>query len=190
MRDLAGVVLCGGAGRRMGTDKTRLEIDGRPLVALVAERLATVADPVLIAGADRALPALPFARIDDARPNAGPLGGIVAALRAIDASLLAVVAADMPYVDPKVLSLLADVWDGDDVVVPVDDHGRQPLHAVYARSARAPLESALDQGDLSLRNALQRLSVREVAKEEWSEVSPKSRFGVNLNEPSDLHELG
>lgn len=189
MTKLAGVVLCGGASRRMGVAKTAIRVDGRLLVERVAEKLASIADPVLIAAGGRQLPDLPFERIADARRDAGPLAGIVAALRATDRPL-AVVAGDMTNVDPSLLRFLADLQDGDlDAVVPVDDHGLQPLHAVYAPSALTALESALNGDDLSLRSALGRLRVRTVEREEWGIVEPSGRFAANVNTPADLAEL-
>ena len=186
---LAGVVLCGGAGRRWGANKARLAIDGRLVVLQVAERLASIADPVLIAAGEQDLPELPFELIPDDRPDAGPLSGIVAALRATDRSGLVVVAGDMPHASPAVVALLASLRNLEDAVVPVDDYGPQPLHALYARSALGPFEAALDTGEFSMRRALERLQVREVTRDEWGEADPSGRFAFNVNHPNDVREL-
>ena len=185
---LAGVVLCGGTGRRMGAAKADLRLHGRLLVEQVAERLASIADPVLIAAGEQQLPDLPFERIADVRRDAGPLAGIVAALRATEKPL-AVVAGDMPNANPAVFELLANEGSDADVVVPVDAHGLQPLHAIYSPSALGALAAALDEDDLSLHSALDRLRVRPVGREEWRLVEPTGRFAFNVNTPADLRQL-
>ncbi|HZI37181.1 MAG TPA: NTP transferase domain-containing protein, partial [Acidimicrobiia bacterium] len=47
---VAGLLLTGGASRRMGRDKALLEVGGRRLVDRAASVLAAVADPVLEVG--------------------------------------------------------------------------------------------------------------------------------------------
>lgn len=189
MTDLAGVVLCGGAGRRLGRDKALLEISGEPLVRRVSQRLSTVADPVLVAAGERDLPELPYERVHDARVGAGPLGGIVAALRSIDAPALATVAVDMPHASPAVFSLLARLRTEADAVVPRDDHGLQPLHALYDASCLQPFEHALADEDFSMHSALARVRVREVTQEEWAAADPSGRFAFNINVAEDLAEI-
>jgi molybdopterin-guanine dinucleotide biosynthesis protein A len=188
---MAGVVLCGGASVRMGRDKAFLEIGGRPLYAVLAESLASVADPVFLASGvtGRLGQTGGFQEISDVTPGRGPLAGIAAALLASPHPLTAVVAVDMPFASPAVLRLMASVHGGEDAVVPVTADGEQPLHAVYHRSARPALEHALAEGRLAVRHALRSLRVRRVTEEEWRSVAPDDRFALNLNRPEDLAAL-
>jgi len=188
---LAGLVLCGGGGRRMGTDKALILVDGQPLVLRVAELLSSVADPVLLApGTPGRLGDLGLAEVADAIPGAGPLAGLVAGLEASPHDLLAVVAADMPFASPELLLRLAERASGADAVVPVTASGREPLHAVYAASALPGLRAALFEDHLAVRDALGTLRVREVTEDEWRRADPSGRFSLNLNRPEDLARLG
>jgi molybdopterin-guanine dinucleotide biosynthesis protein A len=187
---VAGVVLCGGAGTRMGRDKALIEIGGKPLVRLVAERLTECADPILLAsGRPRRFINLPYEEIADASPGAGPISGLVAALSASPHDLVAVAAVDMPFVSAEVFRLLIDRHTDEDAVVPVTSEGRQPLHALYHRSALALLEDALSQGRYGLREALAGLDVREVRRQEWGAIDADGRFALNLNTQEDLRSL-
>ena len=189
MSDLAGVVLCGGAGRRMGRDKATIMLGGEPLALHAARRLAEVAHPVVLARG--AMPAIagPYENIPDARPDSGPLGGIVAALRELQAPYIAVVAADMPRLNPRLLSLARELHETEDAIVPIDDVGLQPLHAVYARSALGPLEEALAAGMFAMNRVLALLDVRVVTRDEWIRADPSGRFGANVNTLPDLKDL-
>jgi molybdopterin-guanine dinucleotide biosynthesis protein A len=169
----------------MGRDKALIEIDGEPLVARVARRLAEVADPVFIAAGGRSYP-VEHEHIEDAAPESGPLGGIVAALRRSPHPSLAVVAADMPFVSGAILSLLARSRGDEDVVIPEDAYGLQPLHAVYAKDALRKLEAALDEGRLSPTDLVGRLNHRIVRSEEWGLADPTGRFAFNINTEHDL----
>jgi molybdopterin-guanine dinucleotide biosynthesis protein A len=187
---LAGLVLCGGASRRMGRDKALLELDGRPLVLRVAERLSRVAHPVLLApGTAGRLGDLGYPEVADALPGRGPLGGLVAGLEASPHELTAVAGVDLPFASPEVLAFLASLHRGEDAVVPVTASGPQPLHAVFARSALPALRGALEEGRLALRDALAGLRIREVGEGEWRVVDPDGTFALNLNTSEDLERV-
>ena len=87
-RDITGLVLAGGQGRRMGMiDKGLVELDGKPLVAHVLARLAPQVG-ALIVNANRNVEryaALGHPVVGDAIGGyAGPLAGLHAGLSAAD----------------------------------------------------------------------------------------------------------
>jgi molybdopterin-guanine dinucleotide biosynthesis protein A len=164
----------------MGRDKALMEVEGEPMFARAARALEPVADPVVLARGSRSLPDLGWAQIDDARPDSGPLGGVIASLRWSPHELVAVVAADMPFIATSLIQELVAAWEGHDAVVPFTPGGSQPLHAVFARSALGPLESRMDAGRFSLRGALEDLNVLAV------DARAHGRFDSNLNRPDDL----
>jgi molybdopterin-guanine dinucleotide biosynthesis protein A len=174
----------------MGRDKAGIPWKGRPLVMVVADALATVADPVFLApGTPARLGHTGYQEIADITPDGGPLAAIAAALRASPHPRIAVVAVDMPFASPTVLRLLASLHREEDAVVPVTSYGPQPLHAVYARTALPALERAVDEGSLSVQGALRALRVRAVTQQEWQMVAPDDSFALNVNRPEDLADL-
>ncbi|HLY78444.1 MAG TPA: NTP transferase domain-containing protein, partial [Caulobacteraceae bacterium] len=98
---MVGVVLAGGASRRMGRDKAALAVDGETLAARAARRLLGVCPRVAIADGGRGLvPGLPC--LPDA-PGAGPAAGILGAARAWPGHSLLVLACDLPRVSEALL---------------------------------------------------------------------------------------
>src|SRR3954468_1318664 len=100
---VAGLLLPGGASRRMGRDKALLEVGGQRLVDRAATALAAVADPVLEVGPGWSV--LPAVREDP--PGSGPLAAVVAGAAALRAGghdgPVIVLAVDMPFVTVELL---------------------------------------------------------------------------------------
>lgn len=160
----SGVVLAGGASRRMGRDKAFVEVDGRPMALLAAEALASAgAAEVFVVGGDRVgFEALGLAWVADRHPGQGPLGGIITALSAAAQPVAAVLACDhlSPAV-PAIGSIVGALGEAD-AAVPVVEGRRQTLHAAWRRSALARLESVFAAGGRSVRDGLAELAVVEL----------------------------
>ena len=151
---LPGVVLCGGRSARMGVDKATIIFEGMTLLDRALARLDSVCDPVLIAAGDLPLTITGRHRVRDAVAGAGPLAGLVAALRASPHRLLAVVAVDLPWIDPMLIRMLAARIGDHDVAVCETRRGIEPLHAVYSTAILDAAESALAGTDRSLRRLI------------------------------------
>lgn len=174
----------------MGFEKALLEVDGRPLVLALAERLGEVCGNVLLAtGYLGRLGDLGYQEVEDAVECAGPLAGIVAALEASPSELLAVVAVDMPAANPTLLRYLADRLDEHQACVPEGPWGLEPSHAVYSRGALSELTERLHSRRRSLRGALDALDARVVGRPELLRAGFGIAFAANVNEPDDLWML-
>lgn len=97
----AGVILTGGASRRMGRDKAFVEVDGVPMVRRVALALAAAGcDPVRCQGGDRErLRALGLEADPDPQPGGGPVAALAAVVARHPGGVL-VAACDLPELDP------------------------------------------------------------------------------------------
>jgi len=197
------IVLAGGKSKRMGADKALIEWQGKPLLWQIVERFQRAGFSVIVAGGpyERAqrLKGLPAPVVADlpAHEGFGPLAGIEAGLLSIKTQppvpcpvshvpLIGVVACDLPFADPNLLSWLAGQIGDADAVVPIVDSEPQPLHAVYARSCLPHLVAQLESQDKSVKSFLRRLKVVWVSEEEWQKVADPICLKAHLNEPEDL----
>ncbi|WP_254768818.1 molybdenum cofactor guanylyltransferase [Salinilacihabitans rarus] len=145
-RSLAGVVLAGGYSTRFGErDKAVADLAGTPMIRRVVDRVGEVTDAVVVncreeqrdpiaAALDGCEPTVRYAL--DPVPDRGPVAGIRTGLSATDREYAAVVACDMPFVDPALLDRLferARAADADAAVVRLDDGWLQTTQAVYRR---------------------------------------------------------
>jgi molybdopterin-guanine dinucleotide biosynthesis protein A len=182
---MTGVVLAGGASRRMGTDKALLDWHGRALVDHVAERIRPACAHVLLASGDGRRLGRP-GEIADAVADTGPLGGLLAGLEAAVTPLVALVAVDMPHANAVVLRALAAVIGEADAAVPLVNGRIQPLHAVYRTTCAEPLRAYLHDGGRAVMGFLERSQVVTAGGEVWIAADPAGRFAANLNAPEDI----
>lgn len=137
--NIAGLILAGGQGRRMGgVDKGLQEFQGRPLVAHVHERLAPQVGAVLISAnrhrdryrlwSDQVLP-------DNMPDYPGPLAGIETALAILTGSdampWLATAPCDAPRLPRDLVARLARAASTRQLQVAIAHDGER-LHPVFA----------------------------------------------------------
>jgi molybdopterin-guanine dinucleotide biosynthesis protein A len=177
-----GVVLAGGAGRRMGGSKAIVNLGGRPLIAYpldaIREALGSVA---VVAKIDSELPSLAGAVIwvepDSPRH---PVTGIVHALELAEGRPVMIVAADMPFVTAELIRAIASRDPGPAPAVVAARGGvLQPLLGCYQPAARELLVTLINHPEIRLTDAVTALGPRlhEVADHEAL---------FNVNTPDDL----
>src|SRR5215217_4822617 len=90
--------------------------------------------------------------VPDAQENAGPLAGLVAALRRSRTSLLLAFAVDLPHMTSVYLRGLLKLCQREIGVVPGARHRFEPLVAIYPKRSLAVAERFLANGSYSLQN--------------------------------------
>jgi molybdopterin-guanine dinucleotide biosynthesis protein A len=190
--NLSLAIQAGGNSRRMGQDKALKPFLGHPLIQRMVERLAPIADEVMVttnhpydyAFLGRCLAA-------DLIPNQGALGGLYTALAFALFPYVAVVACDMPFASAaliqKAVNLLSE--EGMDVVVPRSREGLEPLHAVYRRATCLPIiKAAIGNDQLKVIDWFTSVRVREINSDEVAAVDPSGLTFWNVNTPQEFME--
>lgn len=159
---------------------------GIPLVDHVAARLVPVVDEVVVvcrpSAAEAVREAVPDARVavDDRDPGSdadpGGLSAIEAGLAATDADRVAVVAGDLPFVDPTFVDALFGFLGTADAAVPDrDGEPRVTLAAYRRRPALAMARAGLAAGDPAT-TLVDRLSTRVVTAAETAALTDAETF--------------
>jgi len=179
----AGIVLAGGRSSRMGTPKAWLDWHGSTLLRRVCGIVARGAGgPVVVVRAPgQELPELAdgVRVVEDAREGRGPLQGLLAGLRAVDADVAFVASVDLPFLHPRFVGAVCRAVEAADVAVPFVGGFRQPLAAAY-RPALAPLVAELvDAGRMKPAQLFERCEMR------WLEELPHPESVRNLNTQED-----
>jgi molybdenum cofactor guanylyltransferase len=170
-----------------GVNKALLEVGGSRIIERIASALCHVFQEVLLitnSPDDFQFLGLPMLR--DVVPGRGSLGGLYTGLRACRGEYGFLVACDMPFLSVDVISYLANMVEGFDVVVPRISGMLEPLHAAYSRKCLPHVEELLQHESLKILNLYDRVKVREVPEKDLLPLDPELRFIVNVNTPEDL----
>lgn len=180
------VVLAGGRSSRMGRPKAMLPFGEEPLVTLVIRGLATVfSDIVVVAAPGQDLPELPVTLVRDEVAHQGPVGGLCYGLRECRSAAAFVTSCDVPFLRLPLVSRLASLLPGHDVVVPQWDGRLQPLHAVYRRSVLPLLEQQLRRGELRPVFLYDKVRTLKLEEDQVRATDPDGSSFFNMNTPDD-----
>ena len=185
-RDITGLVLAGGQGRRMGmVDKGLVELDGRPLVAHVLARLAPQVG-ALIVNANRnaeRYAALGHPVVGDAIGGfAGPLAGLHAGLSATSTQFIATTPCDSPFLPADLVARLAGAFEAQplDIAVARTFEQPHPVFALVRRDVLPHLARFLEQGGRKIDAWYASLRLAEVAFDDEADAFR------NINTPQEL----
>jgi molybdopterin-guanine dinucleotide biosynthesis protein A len=180
--DVTGLILCGGAGARLGgRDKPLERLAGMPLVEHVRDRLQSQVDRILIS-CNRNFEV--YSRwndtiVPDDDANQGPLGGVLAGLNSIDTDYLFVCPGDAPFLSTTLVGRLVSALGTADIALPRDKTRRQHLFALLRRSLAGSLRDYLDGGGRSVHAFVDAQHVVMI------DVFERDAF-FNVNSPADL----
>lgn len=191
------VIQAGGESRRMGQSKALVPFQGRPLIQRIVERLAPVADELIITTneSDKLeflhsyYPELNLRLVTDLHKERGALPGLHTALSAASNPLVAVVACDMIFASPRlvVAEAIAIKESKSDIVVPVNKHGFEPFHALYRKETCLPaIEELVSSGHKRAQAFFDAMKVRNFTQTEVLRAEPRGGCFINANTPEEL----
>ncbi|MDF9840060.1 MULTISPECIES: molybdenum cofactor guanylyltransferase [unclassified Paenibacillus] len=203
MTRYSGIILAGGASRRMVTDKALLELGGRPVLTRLADELSQLAESTIIACGPRQRQeynGTGLLQVTDIYPDCGPLAGLHAALSQSQQEWNLVAACDLPFASAEFLRYMLTAHaesqmntgspgqtGGADAVVAVSREGRvQPLLGLYHKRMLPVLETALEAGNYRFMDCLNKLDVLYVPESGFTPAAADTPSPVfNMNTPED-----
>lgn len=201
---ISAVLLAGGHSRRMGRDKAFLEIGGLPLWKIQAAKLDAVAAEVWISRrADQPGPAIwslaapagnnspvspAYPLLPDPPDAAGPLAGIVSALRAAALPHVLALAVDLPFLTPACLSRITSRATATSGCVPELDGFLQGTAALYPRTLLPLAEQALREKNFALQSLLRKALAAGLMHPLPVPEEDRPLFS-NWNAPEDLNPV-
>ena len=188
--EITGLILAGGAGRRMGgRDKGLLDLDGRPLAAWTAAALRPQVGRLWISAnrnAERYAPLAARVIADRLDGLQGPLAGIAAALAVAETPWLLTCPCDTPMLPADLGTQLVAALAAHpmaDLAIAADTRRQHPLHALLPARLATGLDAYLADGGRSVRGWLAGLQVAVAVFDDDAQAFD------NLNDPDALDGL-
>ncbi|WP_420643108.1 molybdenum cofactor guanylyltransferase [Candidatus Leptofilum sp.] len=180
-------IMAGGKSSRMGTDKSFVLFEGRPMIEVVIETVAGLGDEtLLIINKPNDYRHLNLPMVSDIYPDRGPLGGIYTAVHAATYPHTLVVACDMPWINRSLLEYMITLRETADVIVPRWEKFPEPLHAIYSKACLPAIEDKLKEKRLKITGFFGQVNVRFVERGEIEQFDANGRSFANINSPEDL----
>lgn len=145
---IAGIVLAGGAGRRMGgVDKAALHVGGIPLLDRVLAAARPVCARLVVVGPTRPTAVAGVEFVVEEQPGGGPVPAVTAGLALVGTcDVVVVVAADLPLLTDAHLRQLVVELDSPGVDASAADHRGSPNPLLAAYRAAVLGSRAADLG--------------------------------------------
>lgn len=175
----------------MGFNKALLNVNGRPLIQILSDRMRPLTDRIIIAANDPdSYRFLNIPVVLDRFSGHGPLAGLHAAMLEQISTLYFLLACDLPNLPVSLLQKMVQLSEGFDAAIPRTGDGlAHPLCAVYRRTCLPYIEQALEKGEKKFIEIFlnKPLSVRWISPEEGQYDENDL---ANINTPDDLLSLG
>jgi molybdopterin-guanine dinucleotide biosynthesis protein A len=187
--NISGVILAGGTNSRFdGKTKANLIIEGRTIISGITEILSLIFSEIIIVTntPDEFSEHTRYKIVSDRFKNAGPLGGIHAALMASSCNAVFVVAGDMPLLNKQlIISQTEDfIRNTCDALIPAINHNIEPLHAIYSITILNRLEEYLSgNSNSAVREFFNKIDTKYLELKDSEDT--KNAF-TNINTPSDF----
>jgi len=190
------IILAGGRSTRMGTNKALLALPGNRHITFVEHLTSTLTplctETILVVrdANDAANYSLAGVRVvTDNLPDYGPLMGLYSGLSAMQAPRALVVAVDMPFIQPALISFLLSQPLTNTLLVPIVNNVPQVLLAVYPRTILPLIDQRIKQGRRDPRSLLEVAAVQYIEEAQLRLVDAELRSFVNVNTPEELNHL-
>ena len=185
---IAGIILCGGASRRMGQPKADIDFLGESLLTRMIRIVGEVCRPIVVAaGPLQVLPKLPDELLvsRDVTSFGGPIQGLRSAFYLLSGAVTHafIVGCDMPLLKPEMIQLFVD--------------RAQPGKGVAAGIGGTihPLPIVLPNTDLinstrsmSIRDYMAQLNFHEISESELRQCDTDLQSFRPMNTPEELAE--
>lgn len=185
---VTGIILAGGASRRMGRDKGLTEFRGKQLVKYALEVLTPLCGEILISSNNISeYQKFGYQIVVDEYKKIGPMGGIYSSLRKSTTKQNLVISCDTPFLTTELLEFVLVNSDNYEIVVP--EHGNsfiETLAGYYSSEIISHLERLIIRKDYKLLNLFKEVKFKSIKVDTFSGYS-KDLF-KNLNTLNDLLE--
>jgi len=184
-KHITAIILAGGKSSRMGTDKGFVNYKNKPFAQRIIETVRPLVSEIIIISNNTNYDIFGLKRFEDLIENAGPLAGIYTGLQYSKTENNLIVSCDIPLISSEVLTLLLHNISNESDVIQLESQGKtMPLIALYKKQCEPLFFAELNNGERSVRKALEKCKVTTIKVEKALE-----KFTANINTKQELEAL-
>lgn len=189
---ISGVILAGGASKRLGgIIKSNIVISGEKIITRIINSISDIFDEIIIVTYNPSeFREFTSCRIiGDHYLNAGPLGGIHAAMKSSANDAIFVFAGDMPFLSKEIITEQINQFSSKecDILIPLIGGFTEPLHSIYRVTLLSEMERYITGGkNRSVRDFIKLMNVRYMPIHESEE---NKRAFTNINSREDISDF-
>ena len=170
-----GIILAGGESKRLNNvEKSNLLVGKKRIIEqmmIVFEKLFS--EIILVSNRPTTYLEWDVIVVKDIYNKRSSLTGIHSGLFYTKTDHAFIAACDTPFLKlDLVKTIVQHVDSGADVVIPRTNAGIEPLCAVYSRRCLQPVQNALEQKNLKIRNFFSKLNVKEIPETVLRKIDP------------------
>lgn len=185
---ITGIVLAGGKSSRMGSDKSKMILNGKTLIEYSIQALRPLCEKVVISSNNNIYDYTGCEVWPDELPDGSPMVGIYSCLKRSPTEYNLILSCDMPLINTSLLEYLLENATGSDITVPI--HGNnliEPLCGIYKRTCIPVLKNFIDKGNYRLNEFIRSASHRLVEVGQTIDF-PENLFS-NINTQDEFRNL-
>jgi molybdopterin-guanine dinucleotide biosynthesis protein A len=190
------IILAGGPSKRFGRDKALIKLSEKTLIRHVFDKVVTLVDKVFVVVSSKEqleeyskIFDPPTRIVLDEIEVRSPLVGAITGFKSAASGYSMLLPCDTPLISEKVLSLMLNLVQEYDAVVPRWPSGYiEPLQSAYkTKTAYASAVDAFKKGELNLRSMISRLkNVLYFSTVAIQSIDPDLHTFFNVNNADDL----
>ena len=173
----------------MGENKALLSFRGEKLIERMIRRVSFLSNDLLVStNQPEDFDFLNVRLAGDLIPGKGSLSGVYTALYEAREPYVAVLACDMPFINPDLIRAEFDFarQNNLDVVIPRTPSGLEPLHAIYRReNCLEAVLTSLQENHYRVISWFPKVKTGEFGPEKIKKYDPEYFSFFNINTPQD-----
>jgi len=190
------IILCGGRSKRMGRDKGSMDLNGKPMVLQVIDKISEIADEIVLVLRDEEQVQsykklfkddhITLKIVTDNKEDHGPLMGIFTGLSKVSSDYAQVLPCDSPFVSKNFILKMFKIAENEDfeAIVPKWDDGHiEPLHSIYKKTVINTIPSLFSENHRDVKSLINCIYVQYV---NINQLDRSGKSFQNINTADDL----
>lgn len=180
---VTGVLLAGGQSSRMGFPKGKIVFRGTTLAERALNVLSAICSEVLVSSSTDSYIFLQARFVADVFKNAGPLGGIHAALKNAAFPRVIFLPIDLPFIEETHIRFIIETGQNTDLpVIPTHADGKvEPLCGLYPTNLAVEAENLILKRKYKVTDLLDQVGYFSLKAEDFPNYHSHLFFNVNTS---------